>query len=504
MGCLLSPFAAGQQLQADKFAKDASGHEHAADGKFGKGDGDSGKSADDHASHLEAKAEKLSAEKKTFVNKAVGFIQKKYAALEKDFGRKGAITIMAASVILMAAPVPGSSLAPLAIAKAYKAIKTKRAGSMSEEFAEGDDDTDGLIAAVRAVVQEAAEQCGEDAPELSDDDIRKAIVQHNGGDVAKHSESDEPTTEPEGQAPDQVALPGRDGDKAEALLAHSKSAGIRTLADVTRSALERLVKLKPAKLARTTELFNKQERQQFTEMLAAVNSTANLMGRARVRIRQQRAEQLRGIGKFSEEPTNFDRFDEAGPLKPMPPEDALAYFRRLVPRIGVDPHQFSTDANREAFTMAQATEETLLKKCQDLIAEYLEKGKVENAAKAKQYPAEHLDEMLHDAGVHPSNPQYSDMVIRTNMKDAYNVGADMERQDPDVAETFPVWQYVGILDGREGSDHRPKFGRYYPNSASFTEVRGKRPYNCRCDQIPIDKWEWAEKLARGARVETSW
>ncbi len=311
-------------------------------------------------------------------------------------------------------------------------------------------------------------------------------------------------SEPTGQATDQVALPGRDGDKVEALLAHAKSAGIATLADVTRSALERLVKLKPAKLAAATELFNEDERQQLADTLAAVNSTANLMGRSRVRIRQQRAEQLLGVAKFSEESTNFERFDEVGPLRPMPPEDALAYFKRLVPRIGVDPHQFSTDANREAFTMAQATEETLLEKCKGLIGQYLEKGKVEEAARAKQYPAEHLDEILADAGVHPSNPQYSDMVIRTNMKDAYNVGADAERQDPDVAATFPVWRYMGIRDGREGDDHRPKFGKYYPNEATFTEVRGKRPYNCRCDQEPIDVWEWNELAARGARVETNW
>lgn len=445
----------------------------------------------------------------------------------------------------------------------------------------------------------------------------KAMYYLHPSQQHKHSEAFAESSEPTGQAPDQVALPGRDGDKAESLLEHAKTAGIRTLAEVARSALERLVKLKPEKIAAATKLFSKQERQQLAATLAAVNSTANLMGRSRVRIRQERAEQLRGVARFSEHPTNFERFDEVGPIRPMPPEDALAYFRRLVPRIGVDPHQFSADVNREAFTLADATEESLLRKVKSFIGGYLQQGTVlgghpieftppndspdrrlvmvdpakldrdwakdkndyitpggggaetpgkragveeflkqgdainastagldENgnlyitdgrhrfslmrdkgadrvgvwvpgdqanqfksrygATPVKKYPAEHLDAILADAGVHPSNPQYSDMVIRTNMKDALNVGADMERQDPDIAETFPCWQYVGIEDGREGSDHRPKFGRYYPNSASFTEVRGKRPYNCRCDQIPIDKWEWAEKLARGARVETSW
>jgi hypothetical protein len=96
------------------------------------------------------------------------------------------------------------------------------------------------------------------------------------------------------------------------------------------------------------------------------------------------------------------------------------------------------------------------------------------------------------------------MVFRTNATDSYNVGSDAERQDPDVIEEFPTWEYLGIDDGRQGKDHQPHFGKYYPASATFNEVRGDRPFNCRCGQRPVGRAEWARLQSQGAKVETSW
>ncbi len=93
------------------------------------------------------------------------------------------------------------------------------------------------------------------------------------------------------------------------------------------------------------------------------------------------------------------------------------------------------------------------------------------------------------------------MIFRTNAMDALTKGMDDERQADDMAEHFPVWRYLGIEDGRQGADHQPHFNRYYPNSASFAEVRGKRPFNCRCVPQAIGKREWSRRQAQGARVE---
>jgi hypothetical protein len=151
---------------------------------------------------------------------------------------------------------------------------------------------------------------------------------------------------------------------------------------------------------------------------------------------------------------------------------------------------------RRAFTLAVTTDETLLRKVQDVIADSMATG---NAATTAD-----VQDILDRAGVSPSNPQYAEMVTRTNTMDAYNQGQDEERQDPDVIEAFPVWRYDGIEDGREGDDHRPKFGKYYPATASFAEVRGDRPFNCRCTATPIYIDDWRKLQKAGARVETSW
>jgi hypothetical protein len=65
----------------------------------------------------------LSAKAKAAVDAAHKHVTAKYADLESKFGRKGAIGIMAASVAMLAVPVPGSSLAPYALARAYMALK---------------------------------------------------------------------------------------------------------------------------------------------------------------------------------------------------------------------------------------------------------------------------------------------------------------------------------------------------------------------------------------------
>jgi hypothetical protein len=97
-----------------------------------------------------------------------------------------------------------------------------------------------------------------------------------------------------------------------------------------------------------------------------------------------------------------------------------------------------------------------------------------------------------------------EMVFRTNVADAYHSGFSQQLATPAMREKFPVWQYLGIQDGREGHDHRPKFGKYYPSAASFGAVRGPRVFNCRCSAAPIHWSEWEELQSQGARLETSW
>jgi hypothetical protein len=292
----------------------------------------------------------------------------------------------------------------------------------------------------------------------------------------------------------EVALAGRDGAAARDLLAASKAAGVRVLSDLTREAVEELA-ASIAAGGNPSELWSDDQRWQLADALASTNATAELLGQSRIRERQQKADAAGGLHKLRDEQP-FEAF--AGtPVEPLPPQQAIDYFQSLTPKLTVDP-EFTDRHERQAFTLARATEDVLLRKVKGAILSRLQTGLAISEATAD------IQALLDAAGVTPANPQYAEMVFRTNMMDSYNVGADRERQDPDVVDTFPVWQYLGIDDERAGEDHRPKFGRYYPSSATFPEVRGERVWNCRCTQRPVDKWEWADLQARGARVESSW
>ena len=144
--------------------------------------------------------------------------------------------------------------------------------------------------------------------------------------------------------------------------------------------------------------------------------------------------------------------------------------------------------------MAEATERSILEKVQSLILDKLVSGQGWGQA------AGEIESILNAVGVTPTNPQYAQMVFRTNAMDAFNVGQEIEvTEHPEVKDFFPAFEYLGIRDGREGEDHRPKFGKYYPSSLSFQHVRGPRVWNCRCSPRYVDKYEWDDLKNRGER-----
>ena len=274
-------------------------------------------------------------------------------------------------------------------------------------------------------------------------------------------------------------------------MAEAKRTGVEALQNLTNRAIHRLLAHPPSRRAALRGLFTDEERKALAESLAAVTATADLLGRSRVRERQEAVGSAAKPRSFAEEPTTWLKFDETAPPEPMPPEKALAYFRSLFPALGPDPRRFAATMRRQAFTLAVATERTLLDRVRRILAGGLE-GDTSRGGLTRQ-----VQEVLDRAGVTPANPDYASMVVRTNLMDAYNQGQTDELQDPDVKLVFPAWRYDGIKDGRQGRDHEIHFGKYYPVDVPFAVVRGNRPYNCRCAQTPVSAVEWDRLVAAG-------
>lgn len=146
------------------------------------------------------------------------------------------------------------------------------------------------------------------------------------------------------------------------------------------------------------------------------------------------------------------------------------------------------------FTLAATADATILARAKAAIGRALETGREVSTA------PDDIREILKSAGCLPANPNYPETVLRTNMMGSFSDSHEDSFNDPDVQAAFPVWRYDGIEDGREGDDHRPNFGKYYPANVSFSSVRGPRIYNCRCVRTPVYWREWERLKARGARL----
>ena len=329
-----------------------------------------------------------------------------------------------------------------------------------------------------------------------------------------------------------IALKGQELHAVDNLLDNASQVVLQVLNEVSKSAVERAV----ANRVVDVQLFNRQERNKLVDVFASITAMANLLGRVRVQemlsnlakeddeipfsshaetspfaifdfegMRRIRGEVYQGsIAAIFDETTGNvaggltippSGIIPIGGFDLVPPAAAIDYFTNLVPELSpINSHAFEALARRDGFTLAVTTEQTLLKKVQDALAEGLKGG---------TNSAFDVQDILDDVGVTPKNPQYAEMVTRTNNMDAFNTGYEDEIRSPDVKDYFPVWQYLGIRDGRQGHDHEPHFDLYYPNTVTFAVIRGKRVYNCRCCPNAIDKYTWQDLQERGARVETN-
>jgi hypothetical protein len=420
--------------------------------------------ADEKADGLLARAKAVPA---AAMAKARAKVGAAYEKLKERYGPGYAKAIVGAGLAGVAIPAPGASLLTAAPLIAVAELHKRLAGAFM-----ADEPLSGL-----------------DIEELGRQFIAEVVGQEEFTEPPPKSK--EP---PPGPAADQVAIAGPDGKKADKLLDAAVRLGTATLGDISEAAVERLVKRpRPGQAKR---LFNDDERQELADALAATLASGHLLGRSRVRERMRQLEQFgdEPPATFSRRATQFLRFADE-PIQPLAPEQALDYFTRLIPELGTDPRRFGAMMERQAFTLAVATEQTLLDKVQRTISEAILTG--------EPGPRD-VQKILDAAGVSPANPQYAEMVFRTNMMDSFNAGTTRELQDPAVQEYFPVWRYAAIVDDRSRLWHAIRNGQYYPSSVPFAEVRGEDisdVANCRCGQTPIDKFEWDKLKAAGATLE---
>lgn len=108
--------------------------------------------------------------------KAKSFAVAKFNKFEQRYGRAGAIAVMSASVALTPIPLPGTSLAPILIAEGVLHLSKLWKGKTATEALESLEETKpDLVEAVREFLADAYASAGEKMPEVSDEEIEKAL-----------------------------------------------------------------------------------------------------------------------------------------------------------------------------------------------------------------------------------------------------------------------------------------------------------------------------------------
>lgn len=287
-----------------------------------------------------------------------------------------------------------------------------------------------------------------------------------------------------------VAASGQDERRVLKLLRTARDEGTKLLLNLARTGLKQGLASRDS----SNFIWTQEQRGQLAQFFTSLLTTGEMLGRSRIRLRADQWIRRGRVRGFSE-PTDFSVF--SSPPGIMPAEEAIRYFNSLVPSLNVTPSRVLPSLERSAFTLAITTQHQIQTMIQRVIGQKLETGRTDGA--------QVIDDILKSVGLSPKNPQYAEMTLRTNSMDAWNVGQDRERQTPEMMVAFPVWQYVGIADGRERSWHAVHFDKYFPAAMSFVQVRDSvkvSPFNCRCSSIPIDRSTWSALQEQGAILST--
>lgn len=259
---------------------------------------------------------------------------------------------------------------------------------------------------------------------------------------------------------------------------------------LTRSAVERDGL---DSLITKTRLFTPEQEESLHATLSATIATGDLLARSVIARRADQARRRHRVTLYSEIPFKSYVPDD---LKLFSPKRALEYFTKLVPSLTL-PADWEQEIERSAFTAVAATSQDVLERIRDIIIGGLTRGEMDGPQTIRS--------VLEKAGMMPNNPQYGELIFRTNIMDAHSVGHDREMQDPEMRELFPAWLYSATIDEGSRPWHARKNDRMYEQRVPFVLVRGitaRNVVNCRCMPIDLDKWEVSDRLLAGERLYT--
>lgn len=191
----------------------------------------------------------------------------------------------------------------------------------------------------------------------------------------------------------------------------------------------------------------------------------------------------------------MDEIEAVFNRKDMTFEEAVDYFKERVPVSSSVFYKIAEKYRGLAFTVGGYTKAQILKRFYDEILAALEDGNTLSEFRSR------MNEFLASEGYEGLGPLQADLIFRTNIQTAYNVGHYEQMTAPGVMQLRPYWQYDAVNDAHTRSSHLAMDGRVFPaDSPVWDSWFPPNGFRCRCTVKTLSK---RQVEARGLKVEQS-
>ena len=189
----------------------------------------------------------------------------------------------------------------------------------------------------------------------------------------------------------------------------------------------------------------------------------------------------------------MDGIESVFSRKDMTFEEAVDYFKGRVPVTAEVFYRIAEQYRGLAFTVSGYTKAQILKRFYDEILAALEDGNTFSEFR------KNMNDFLKAEGYEGLDPLQADLIFRTNIQTAYNVGHYEQMTDPGVMKLRPFWQYDAVNDTHTRPSHLAMDGKVFPaDSPVWNTWFPPNGFRCRCTVRTLSK---RQVEARGLTVE---
>lgn len=173
-------------------------------------------------------------------------------------------------------------------------------------------------------------------------------------------------------------------------------------------------------------------------------------------------------------------------------EEAEAYFKKKLPITKEQYEKLASKYKQVAFTVSNYSSIQVVNQFYEEVIKAIETGSTLESFK------EQMNTFLERNGYSATSAFQMEVIFRTNLQTAYNVGHYEQMNDEDVKRLRPYWQYDAVNDKDTRPTHQAMDGLVYRADDPFWDTwYPPNGYRCRCTVRSLSKRQVEE---RGLKV----